>query len=332
MSQLNAMDTLSPDHNVPIFLSTEQQPMHQRHDWLQYIISQEYTHVAIKAGRDKPLFNEMTIYPWQDLRLSSIRSNGITIQRQAGECCKVSQDAYFAVILLSGQYMLEQNGREVFLQPGEMTLYDATRPHRIHCPGPFSKLIISIPRSLLRCHLSGVEHCTAKSIDPQHGIGAIGTRFIRSAAQYAASLNAQQFNSLAPQALELLAASFAGARPDHIHGRSRSISLHRVRQFIEEHLHDHDLNSSLIAAATGLSTRYINSLFADEGLSLMRYVWQRRLEKCRQALQQPAQHGQAIATIAFRWGFTDQAHFSRSFKQAFGLPPRAYRVKQSRAD
>lgn len=319
------MDTLPPDHNAPIFLSTEQLPMHQRHDWLQHIISQEYTHVAIKAGRDKPLFNEMTIYPWQELRLSAIRSNGITIQRQAGECCKVSQDAYFAVILLSGQYLLEQNGREVFLQPGEMTLYDATRPHRIHCPGVFSKLIVSIPRPLLRSHLSGVEHCTARSINPQHGIGAIGTNFIRSAAQYADSLSTPQFNNLAPQALELLAATLASARPEHIHGRNRSTSLYRVRQFIEEHLGDHELDSSRIATANKLSTRYINSLFADEGHSLMRYVWQRRLEKCRQALQHPAQHGQPIANIAWQWGFSDQAHFSRCFKQAFGMSPRAYR-------
>jgi len=327
------MDTSLPHHNEPLFLSTAQQPIHRRHDWLQHIISQEYTHVAIKAVRDMPLFNEMTIYPWQDMRLSTIRSNGITIQRQRGECRNASQDAYFAVILLSGQYLLEQHGREVFLQPGEMALYDATSPHRIHCPGPFSKLIVSIPRALLRSHLAGVEHCTARRISPELGMSAIGTHFIRSAAQHANSLNLPQFNSLAPQALALLAASLASARPDHIHyGRSRSASLHRVRQFIEEHLHDHDLDSSLIAAATGLSARYINSLFADEGLSLMRYVWQRRLEKCRQALRQPAQRGQAVATIAFHWGFIDQAHFSRSFKQAFGVSPRAYRAQQCRSD
>lgn len=326
------MDTLLPNRNKPIFLSTAQQPMHQRHDWLQHIISQEYTHVAIKAKRDQPLFNEMTIYPWQDLRLSTIHSNGITIQRRHGECYKKNQDTYFAVILLAGQYQLEQNGREVFLQPGGMTLYDATRPHRIHCPGPFSKLIVSIPRALLRDHLAGVEHCTARNIHLQDGMAAIGTSFIRSAAQNASSLSTPQFNSLAPQALELLAASLASARPGHLHSRSRSLSLHRVKQFIEEHLHDHELDSSLIAAATGLSSRYINSLFADEDLSLMRYVWQRRLEKCRQALHSPAQQGQAIAIIACRWGFTDQAHFSRSFKQAFGLSPRAYRVQQSCAD
>ena len=60
----------------------------------------------------------------------------------------------------------------------------------------------------------------------------------------------------------------------------------------------------------------------------MRHVWQRRLEKCRQALLNQAQHGQGIAQIAYHWGFNDQAHFSRSFKQAFGLSPRDYQRQQ----
>jgi hypothetical protein len=49
----------------------------------------------------------MTIYPWQDLHLSSIRSNAITIERLPNESTKITQDAYLAVVLLSGDYSLE---------------------------------------------------------------------------------------------------------------------------------------------------------------------------------------------------------------------------------
>ena len=321
------MSHLSPAHPEALFLSTGQQPAHLRHDWLQATISQEYTHVAIRASRQAPLFNEMTIYPWQQLRLSVIHSNGITIQRRPGDIANISQDAYFAVILLGGQYQLEQNGREVFLQPGDMALYDATQAHRIHSPGAFSKLIVSIPRALLRGQLAGVEHCTARRITGESGLPAIGAGFVRSVAQHAAGISQQAFNQLAPQALELLAASFAQACPGNIKpGRSRSASLHRVKQYIEAHLHEAVLDMQAIADATGLSSRYITSLFTDVEMSPMRHVWQRRLEKCRQSLLAPAQHHVDIAQIAYQWGFSDQAHFSRSFKQAFGLSPRAYRA------
>jgi len=33
----------------------------------------------------------------------------------------------------------------------------------------------------------------------------------------------------------------------------------------------------------------------------------------------------SIARIAYGWGFSDMAHFSRCFRRAFGASPREYR-------
>ena len=96
-------------------LSTDDLPASQRRDWLREVIGREYANVEITPPADGRLCNEMTIYAWKELRLSSIRSNAITLERSPHEPNQSSHDAYFAVILLSGKYMLEQNGREVFL-------------------------------------------------------------------------------------------------------------------------------------------------------------------------------------------------------------------------
>lgn len=315
-----------------LLLSTEQHPPSQRRAWLQHAIAESYTHVRVSPSGKLPLFNEMRIYVWQSLQLSMISSNGIQIQREAGECDKISQDAYFAVVLLSGQYLLEQQGRETFLQPGDMALYDATRPHRIHCPGPFSKLIVSIPRTMLRQSLAGVEHCTARAISHKDGMGAISSNFLQSAARHVNSLKHADFSALAPQALSLISSALHSIKPeDAVIGRCRSLSLYSAKQFIEQQLHQQQLDSALIAAGTGYSTRYLNALFADEDLSLMRYVWQRRLEKCRQDLSSPALQGQSISTIALHWGFNDLAHFSRRFQLAYGSSPRQYRYASQQA-
>ncbi len=81
----------------------------------------------------------------------------------------------------------------------------------------------------------------------------------------------------------------------------------------------------MVAAGVGLSPRYINDLFRDEGTSLMRHVWRRRLENCRKDLANPAHAGQRLTEIAFHWGFNDLSHFSRAFRQRFGCSPREYR-------
>lgn len=95
--------------------STNDLPLNERQEWLNEFISREYSKVEIipPAVKDN-LFNDVSIYPWKDLRLSAIRSNEIGLKRKSQEPNLYSQDAYFVVILLSGKYRLQQNGKEVF--------------------------------------------------------------------------------------------------------------------------------------------------------------------------------------------------------------------------
>jgi len=261
-----------------VTLSTTEVPKRERLAWLRDVIGREYVKVEIIPPADGCLFNEMAIHPWEDLRLSVIRSSAISIQRLADEPYQASQDAYFAVVLLSGRYALEQQGREVFLEPGDIAFYDATRPHRIRCPESFSKLIVSIPRALLSNRMAGMEHCTALRIPGHEGLGLVASQFLRCAAGQAGGLNPREFLPLAQPSLDLLTMAAASVRPlDISRFRSRSLSLHRVKDFVERHLADPNLNTTLVTKAVGLSSRYVNDLFEDEGTSLMRYVWQRRL-------------------------------------------------------
>lgn len=312
--------------HAPIVFSTDRIPAHARRDWLREVIGREYANVDITPPADGRLFNEMKIFPWEALRLSAIRSNAIGIERLPREPLHISQDAYFAVVLLSGDYLLEQCGREVFLQPGDMVLYDATRPHRIHCPKNFSKLIVSIPRVLLRERIAGVEHCAALRIAGGHGIGAVAAEFIRSATSRAEQMETGTFSALSEHTLDLLTLALVSVRPqDYNISRSRSLSLHRVKDFVEHHLDEPTLDTAMVAVGTSLSARYINDLFRDEDTSLMRHVWQRRLENCRRDMLDPLHTGRRISEIALRWGFNDLSHFSRAFRQRYGCAPRELR-------
>lgn len=301
-------------------LSTADVPARDRRDWLQEMICQEYTRVEITPPADGGLFNETTFYAWQNLRLSAIQSRGLTINKQAHEPYRSSQDNYLAVILLSGSYLLEQNGREVFLQPNDMTIYDATKPHRIQSSYGFSKLLVSIPRSIMRDKMAGIEHCTALKVSGQMGMGAVATHFIQSAAYQVANMPVDSFDALSAQSLDLLTLAFSSVRPQHFNlYRSRSISLKIVKDFIAHYLANPQLDTQMIVAGTRFSARYINELFKDEHTSLMRYVWLCRLEKCYKEIL--ILNNYPVSMIAFKWGFNDMSHFSRAFKKRFGLSP-----------
>ncbi|MDX1915109.1 MAG: helix-turn-helix domain-containing protein [Methylophilus sp.] len=305
-------------------LSTSDYSVYERRDWLQEMICQEYTRVEVTPPADGSLFNETTFYNWESLRLSVIKSHGLTIEKLAREPCYHSQDNYLAVVLLSGQYLLEQSGREVFLEPGDMTIYDATIPHRIHSSIGFNKLIVSIPRAVMRDRIAGVEHCTALQVSGKTGVGAVATQLIQSTASQVEYMRAGEFSALSEQSLDLLTLALTTVRPQNFYlSRSRSLSLRLVKDFIERHLADSSLDTAMIATGTHLSPRYINDLFSDENTSLMRYVWMRRIERChRDIISMPSHH---VSAIAFKWGFNNMSHFSRAFKQKFGVPPSALR-------
>jgi AraC family transcriptional regulator, positive regulator of tynA and feaB len=57
------------------------------------------------------------------------------------------------------------------------------------------------------------------------------------------------------------------------------------------------------ASTACLSPRYINALLSAERTSIMRLVVERRLERCRRALEEPAQANRTISEIAYAWGF-----------------------------
>jgi AraC-like DNA-binding protein/mannose-6-phosphate isomerase-like protein (cupin superfamily) len=311
-----------------IHLSTEDISPWHRHEWLKEVIGREYAHVDITPPRHVPLLNEMDIYTWDQLRLSCIRSNAIKLKRLPQEPLHASQDAYFGVVLLSGEYLLEQAGREVFLSPGDMTIYDATRPHRITCPGSFSKLIVSIPRGLMQQRLAGVEHCTAIKIPGSQGIGAVAADFIRTSASQVSGMSQRTFDALSDNALDLFALALQEVRPATSQlSRSRSLSLYNIKACVEKHLTYPQLDSQMIAQATGLSSRYINELLAAEHTSLMRHVWERRLEKAHQDILGASKSGLAVSDIAMKWGFNDLSHFSRAFKRKFGASPRALKAQ-----
>jgi AraC-like DNA-binding protein len=109
----------------------------------------------------------------------------------------------------------------------------------------------------------------------------------------------------------------AGSRLRHYHKE-------RIKTFVESHLHE-SMDIKSIAREVKLSQSYIYNLFSTDAVSLMKWVWNRRLERCRQDLESPAKRNCAIWQIAYTWGFNDPAHFTHAFCRHFGMSPTQYR-------
>ena len=105
--------------------------------------------------------------------------------------------------------------------------------------------------------------------------------------------------------------------------------LNRICQTIERQLDDPDLTPARVAQSEGISERYLQRLFEGTGDNFTRYIRERRLQRTSVDLANPSEAHHSVSEIAFRHGFNDAAHFSRAFRDRFGMSPRAYRQQEA---
>jgi AraC-like DNA-binding protein len=100
--------------------------------------------------------------------------------------------------------------------------------------------------------------------------------------------------------------------------------ISRVLAYVREHLRDRGLSAERIARAVNISPRHLYTLCRAADISLEQWIIQRGLELARAQLATLAGQVRTIAATAHASGFTDPAHFSRRFRQAYGLTPRQW--------
>lgn len=90
-----------------------------------------------------------------------------------------------------------------------------------------------------------------------------------------------------------------------------------ARDYLEENV-ERAVRSDELEAVTGLDRYALSRHFrATYSTSPHRFLLMRRLQRARRMIEA----GEALAEIAIAAGFSDQSHFNRHFKKAFGLTP-----------
>jgi AraC-like DNA-binding protein len=98
--------------------------------------------------------------------------------------------------------------------------------------------------------------------------------------------------------------------------------LTRVLAYARSHLTEPDLGPARIAAAHNVSLRQLYKTCARGDMRLEQWLISQRLETARQQLASPVGHRRPIAATARACGFIDAGHFSRRFRETYGMAPR----------
>jgi AraC family transcriptional regulator len=102
--------------------------------------------------------------------------------------------------------------------------------------------------------------------------------------------------------------------------------LRHAREIIHDRVHE-PLTLSSVARAAAIHPSHLARTFRKRyGRPIGEYVRQLRIERAAQEL---AETDATLTEISLRYGFFDQSHFSRVFKQHMGMTPAQFRALSS---
>jgi AraC-like DNA-binding protein len=192
----------------------------------------------------------------------------------------------------------------------------------------FIMLDIRVPQTMLHPRLLNLRALPHGTLTARTGVNRVFSGLLRSVADNIDGLTEADIRPVEIAVSEFIIATLAENAARGCFDLADAGHFYRICQAIERQLGDGNLTLQKIADQQRLSSRYIQKLFQAAGLGFSPYLRRRRLEHCHADLGNAALHKLSISDIAFRWGFNDAAHFSRSFRADYGTTPREFRQLQ----
>lgn len=230
------------------------------------------------------------------------------------------RDDYLLTIHNADYEISVEGGPPIKQAAGDMMLVSEACASQFTLPG-VEVDVVSLRRSELARLVPGIDDAACHCVPAD----APGVSLLRD---YARLLRdhageATRVGSAAAQLHELAALALGHSVRRETGWTRRSLRTARlalVRKEIEARLCDVDLDIATIARRQGISPRYVQQLFRDEGLTFSEFVRDRRLDLAYRLLSARSVDVR-ISSVAFEVGFGDLSHFNREFRRRFGMTP-----------
>jgi AraC-like DNA-binding protein len=262
------------------------------------------------------------------LSVLTVRSTPVTLRRTTALARADSEPCVVLELQRAGRRTVTQDDRSTVLHPGDLDIIDTSRPYTSANLDGTDQHYIRVPRAGLALPDRTLSRITGQRVGPQNPVAELMVTYLVRLAgddRLAARADMDVFES---PTIELIRAVVATQLGDDTLAREpleNTLAL-RIMEFTRQHLTDHDLSAAKIARAHNISVRHLYTTLSRSGIVLGEWIRLRRLEGCRGDLARTGRNSRTISFIAHQWGFGDATHFSRAFRDAFGMSPREWRA------
>lgn len=267
------------------------------------------------------------LYHGGNLVFGTVGSSAQTTAREMARIAEDGIDYYAFQFYLSGQRRAVARGNDVILHKGDLLTVDMTQPIAT-ASTRYRSLDLGIPRRLLAPLLNAADAHGGRRHDASQPLAALMRAHVEALYRAAPRMSVAQMESVQGATIALAAAALNGMVDEDQAEQVRAATLLAVKRYIEDWLPDLTLSPATVARRFSISRATLYRILEPVG-GFARYLRLRRLDRVRLDLTSAARRHLAVAEIAETWGFVSHSAFTKSFRQCFGISPRAYRALAS---
>ncbi len=305
----------TPGTHQVVRFSTSGVPVQRRVELWELHNSRSLIGLGCRTLNDSSLEATEVNLQLQEVQIARVTGSPHVVERTQRHVSANPADAVVAYFALEGEaFFYHRNGCEI-LRPGQALLYDADQPFMRGFARGLEELALKVPRRLFE-EIPGSSALSAPRIFDFRGPGAAPNRAGALAALMREAVSAPQhdYDRLEATAVDLFRVVIGG-------GGGALGHLSAAKAVIAQRLHESRLSADQIATAVGISTRQLSRIFAQDGVGVAQFILGERLDAARNRLTRSGTGRLPLAQVAAECGFSSQPHFSRAYKERFGISP-----------
>jgi AraC family transcriptional activator of tynA and feaB len=288
------------------------------------VICENLLQMHIQSSQGSAFFGHIEKHAFGPIKANFIAVSEQNVWRERTAACNAKDHLFHLIHVRKGVQLIEQYGRRLTIKAGNCLLIDCLAGFEFDFPQGVEALVLEIRRDWLKGWLPAPEDAAARLIDGRIGWGATLASALSNVTPTTVGASGLPPMVIAEQIVSLLA--LAASHGDPGPTTHKRALLRRVTETVRERCHECELDPATVAAALGLSRRYLHLLFASAGTTFSQELYACRLNKAQRLLCDRRFEGLGIAEIAWNCGFSEPSHFTRRFRERFGAAPSAYRL------
>lgn len=311
--------------------TTQDIPCHERFSFFRdtvrgHFLSSYECDLNMESAPQSQFYANIIRHQVVDLQFLLLESNGHRASSKPRTiACGLDGDFYIE-LQRSGAGRLTQDGRTAFLRQGDFCFCDMSRPVSWTFDNDYSLYKILIPRERFSRKLGDTHNLTAKAVRGNSVTGSLVYSFIMKYIPFLDAISPQHAHQLSDILLNLIVLALSElSEATPVHPAGRTTIFYIAKEYLERHLADPELNIHDCALKCGISPRYLQKLFQEQGTTVNRWIQHHRMENYKHALVNPLLAEKNITQLAYDCGFSDISNLSRKFKAENMVTPSEYR-------